>query len=301
MSAMKAYVFPGQGSQKVGMSAGFLSLKDYKTYFEKANDTLGFDLTKLMTEGPADELTLTQNTQPALLLAGIVAYKWHLENGGEAPAYFVGHSLGEWTALVAAGVLSLEDGLKLVHLRGQAMQRAVPAGKGGMLAVIGLTPEQATAVAKDTGAFVANDNSDGQVVLSGDKVAITKATEMAKIAGAKRALPLPVSAPFHCPLMAPAADEMAQALEEIVFNEPSAPVICNVTARPETDPEKLKENLIAQITGQVRWRESMQWLADNDVTHLTEFGSGKVLCGLAPRCDKRLSGVAITEPKSEAA
>lgn len=292
-----ALVFPGQGSQKVGMAASFANNPVARPLFEEADDTLKFNLTQLMLEGEESDLALTENTQPALLLAGVAALKV-LEDESERyaheiAAYTAGHSLGEYTALVAAGVLRFDDALRLVRKRGQAMQAAVPAGEGKMAAILGLDVEQVRALADEAGVYIANDNAEGQIVLSGKAENIENACAMAKDAGARRAVELPVSAPFHSPLVADAADVMADAFGAVTFNQHQVPVVSNIKAEAvehATDwPELLKE----QITGTVRWRESMVYLAEREVTTLLELGSGKVLTGLARRCDKRLSASAL--------
>lgn len=298
----QAFVFPGQGAQHVGMAAGFATHSAGKAVFDEAGDILGANLVKLMFEGPMEALSQTEHTQPALLTAGIAALRVTLATTGKTVAqmsrYVAGHSLGEYTALVAAGTLSFADGLRLVRLRGQAMQRAVPQGEGAMAAILGLEAAKVAEVAHHAGCFVANDNANGQIVLSGAIATVEKAASLAKELGAKRAVMLPVSAPFHCPLMAPAAVEMAEALAKTTFNSPVVPVVCNVTAHAHTSPDELRDLLVQQITGQVRWRESMQWLAENGVTHLVEFGCGKVLTGLASRCDPRLGATAIASPEN---
>lgn len=295
------FVSPGQGSQKVGMGVEFFEHAHTKELFEMADDALKMNLSKMMLEGDADELSLTANTQPALLLTSYAAYSYLVKQTGkplsEMAAMVAGHSLGEYASLAIAGAFSLETGLKLVRTRGEAMQKAVPAGKGGMLAVIGLSIEDVKSVAEESGIFVANDNSDGQVVLSGDMAGVDKAVEIAKAKGAKRALKLPVSAPFHSPLMQPAADVMKEALENADIQNTQCPVLCNVTASLEANVDVLKANLIEQVTGSVRWRESMIVAADKGVEQVVELGTGKVLTGLAKRCDGRLSGVALNTPK----
>lgn len=298
MTHPTAFVFPGQGSQKVGMAQAFYTETALRPLFDEADEALGFKLSQMMFEGPADVLTLTQNAQPALLLAGVVACRWYEITHGwpENVEFVAGHSLGEWTALVASRALSLADGLRLVRKRGEVMQQAVPVGQGSMLAVLGLPMDKVENIAAEAKVYVANDNADGQVVLSGLVDNINMASALAKGAGAKRALPLPVSAPFHCPLMQPAADAMAAALSEVRMQHPRVPVVCNVTAQMESNPDVLKSLLVQQVTGRVRWRESMIYMAEQGVTNLVEFGSGKVLCGLASRCDERLSADAITEP-----
>ena len=294
-------VSPGQGSQKVGMGQEFYVDSTTKELFERADDALSMGLTQLMLSGDDKELGMTANTQPALLLTSYVAYSYLAKQSGQKlqdmAAFVAGHSLGEYASLVIAGVLTLEEGLKLVRQRGEAMQQAVPAGQGGMLAVIGLESDVVADVAKQAGIFVANDNSNGQVVLSGSAEGVEKAIKLAKESGAKRALPLPVSAPFHSPLMQPAADVMAQALDALNLNTPNVPVVCNVTAQGEENPKSLKQNLITQVTGSVRWRESMIWAADQGVEQVVELGTGKVLTGLAKRCDDRLSAISLNTPK----
>lgn len=295
------FVSPGQGSQKVGMGLEFFEHAHTKELFELANDTLKFDLAKLMLAGDADALNMTVNTQPALLLTSFAAYTYIAKQTGKPLAdmasMVAGHSLGEYASLAISGAFSLETGLKLVRTRGEAMQKAVPAGQGGMLAVIGLSASDAKAVANEAGIFVANDNSDGQVVLSGEMAGVDKAIDIAKAKGAKRALKLPVSAPFHSPLMQPAAEVMREALNDANIKGASVPVLCNVTVSLETDADALKANLVAQVTGSVRWRESMILAAENGVEQVVELGTGKVLTGLAKRCDARLSGIALNTPK----
>ncbi|MAI08141.1 MAG: [acyl-carrier-protein] S-malonyltransferase [Magnetococcales bacterium] len=295
------FVSPGQGSQKVGMGVEFFEHVHTKELFEMADDALKFNLSKLMLEGDAEELSLTANTQPALLLTSYAAYAYLAKQTGkplsEMASMVAGHSLGEYASLAIAGAFSLETGLKLVRTRGEAMQKAVPAGKGGMLAVIGLSIDDVNVVAEESGIFVANDNSDGQVVLSGEMAGVDKAVEIAKAKGAKRALKLPVSAPFHSPLMAPAADVMQEALAQAQIKDATVQVLCNVTASLETNAEILKANLIEQVTGSVRWRESMIVAADKGVEQVIEIGTGKVLTGLTKRCDARLSGVTLNTPK----
>lgn len=293
ISAKTSLVFPGQGAQKIGMGADFAQHGAARALFEEADDVLQFNLSKLMFEGEQDTLNLTENTQPALLLAGVAALKV-LEDEAEKTvpelcAAVAGHSLGEYTALVAAGVLSFADGIRLVRLRGQAMQKAVPVGKGKMAASLGLDNAQVADVAKQCGVFVANDNSNGQVVLSGEAEKIDAACVALKEAGARRAVVLPVSAPFHCPLMAPAADVMAEAFEGTTFNKPVVPVVANVTAAYVNEGDAFKQLLTEQVTGGVRWRESMVAMAENDITQLIELGCGNVLSGLASRCDERLA------------
>ena len=292
-----ALVFPGQGSQYVGMGASFAAHPAAKRLFEQADDILHSHLTKLMLDGDADTLALTQNTQPALLLVGVAALKI-LEDEKECAvqdivSFVAGHSLGEYTALVAAGVLSFPDAITLVRKRGQAMQTASPSGAGKMAAVLGMSQDDVTALAHSAGVYIANDNAEGQVVLSGAAKNIENACLAAKDAGAKRAVELPVSAPFHSSLVAPAADEMAAAFKDVTFYAPQIPIVSNVCATCVHDAAAWPDLLTKQITATVRWRESMIYLAQAGVTSLLEMGSGKVLTGLAKRCDARLSGTAL--------
>lgn len=271
--------------------------------FDTVDDALGEKLSTVMWEGPEDALTLTANAQPALLavsLAAIAVLDAEGHTIADRASYVAGHSLGEYSALAAAGSLSLADAARLLRLRGTAMQEAVPVGEGAMAAVLGLTLDQARAVAEaasSAGACdVANDNAPGQVVLSGDRKAIDRAIELAKEAGSKRAIPLPVSAPFHCRLMQPAADRMAEALAETDIQAPSVPLVCNVLAGPITDPAEIRDRLVEQVTGTVRWRESVEWLAANGVTRVVELGAGKVLTGLARRIDRSLGALSMAGP-----
>lgn len=290
-------IFPGQGSQSVGMGKdlydNFTAAKDV---FHEVDDAINFNLSKVIFEGPEADLTMTENTQPALMAMSMAVVRVLETQGGvtlsEKYQYAAGHSLGEYSALCAAGVFSLADTAKLLKIRGKSMQAAVPAGQGAMAAILNLSFEQVTEIAqnaaKETGAFcdIANDNSDGQIVISGHKVAIEKACELAKEAGAKRALILPVSAPFHSQLMAPAADAMKEALENVTMNTAKLPIIANVSVAPITDPEAIKTALIEQVTGRVRWRETMGFAADNNIDTVTEVGAGKVLTGLFKRALK---------------
>lgn len=295
--AHTAFIFPGQGSQKVGMAKTFALHPVTKNLFEEADDVLKFNLTKLMLEGDEAELGRTVNTQPALLLAGVAALRFYedfKEEYTHALAHYVaGHSLGEYTALVAAGVLTFAEALCLVRLRGQAMQEAVPEGMGKMAAILGLDFNTVQNIAQEEGVYIANDNAVGQVVLSGEASAIEGACTTAKKAGAKRAVILPVSAPFHSPLVAPAAEVMKKAFVTTSFATPKIPVVSNVKACAVTQAAHWPELLVKQIVGAVRWRESMVYLADQGVETLVEFGSGKVLTGLAKRCDKRLKASVI--------
>ena len=288
-----AFLFPGQGSQAVGMGADLAdAFGSAREVFQEVDDALGQKLFKLMREGPIEDLTLTENAQPALMAVSLAVTRT-LETefgvGVGRAAFVAGHSLGEYSALAAAGAISLADTARLLKLRGQAMQRAVPVGAGAMASLIGpksdvARAEEAAAAGSRLGVcVVANDNNEGNVVISGDKAAVDAAIEKAKELGA-RAIPLNVSAPFHCPLMQPAADEMAQALAAATILAPKAPLVANVTARPILDPEIIRGLLVEQVTGRVRWRESMLWLAgDGGVTRFAEAGAGKVLSGMAKR------------------
>ena len=288
-----AFLFPGQGSQAVGMGADLAeAFASAREVFQEVDEALGQHLAKLMREGPEDQLTLTENAQPALMAVSVAVMRT-LERefgvGVEKAAFVAGHSLGEYSALAAAGAISLADTARLLKLRGQAMQRAVPVGAGAMASLIGpksdvaLAEEAAAAGAELGVCVVANDNNAGNVVISGAKAAVDRAIEKAKELGA-RAIPLNVSAPFHCPLMQPAADEMAQALAAATIQAPRAPVVANVTARPTNDPEAIRRLLVEQVTGRVRWRESVLWLAgEGGVTRFAEAGAGKVLSGMVKR------------------
>ena len=302
-----ALLFPGQGSQSVGMGAAladaFASARDV---YAEVDEALGQHLSQLMREGPEDQLTLTENAQPALMAVSLAAARaLKVEFGVDVTraAFVAGHSLGEYSALCAAGAISLADTARLLKLRGQAMQRAVPVGRGAMASLIGpktdlaLAEEAAKAGSEVGVCVVANDNNAGNIVISGDKAAVDRAIEKAKELGA-RAIPLNVSAPFHCPLMQPAADEMAAALAEATIVAPAVPVVANVTARPETDPEVIRRLLIEQVTGRVRWRESMEWMAgEGAVTRFVEIGSGKVLTGMAKRIAPDAESVALNTPE----
>lgn len=288
-----AFIFPGQGSQAVGMGADLAeAFASAREVFQEVDDALGQKLFALMREGPEDQLTLTENAQPALMAVSLAVTRTLEKEFGigiERAAFVAGHSLGEYSALAASGAISLADTARLLKLRGQAMQRAVPVGAGAMASLIGPKSDVALAeAAAEAGSaagvcVVANDNNNGNVVISGDKAAVDLAIEKAKELGA-RAIPLNVSAPFHCPLMQPAADEMAQALASATILAPRAPLVANVTARPTLDPEEIRRLLVEQVTGRVRWRESMLWLAgEGGVTRFAEAGAGKVLSGMAKR------------------
>lgn len=302
-----ALLFPGQGSQAVGMGAqladAFASARDV---FAEVDEALGQKLSVLMREGPEDQLTLTENAQPALMavsVAVIRALKVEFDFDVAKAAYVAGHSLGEYSALAAAGAISLSDTARLLKLRGQAMQRAVPVGQGAMASLIGpktdlALAEAAAAAGAEVGVcVVANDNNAGNIVISGEKAAVDRAIEKAKELGA-RAIPLNVSAPFHCPLMQPAADEMAAALASAAILAPVVPVVANVLARPESDPEAIRRLLVEQVTGRVRWRESMEWMAtEGGVTRFVEVGSGKVLTGMAKRIAPEAESLPLNTPE----
>ena len=302
-----ALLFPGQGSQSVGMGASLAdAFASARAVFDEVDEALGQKLSALMRDGPEDQLTLTENAQPALMAVSVAAARALKAEFGvdmTASGFVAGHSLGEYSALCAAGAISLADTARLLKLRGQAMQRAVPVGKGAMASLIGpktdlaLAEEAAKAGSAAGVCVVANDNNAGNVVISGDKAAVDRAIEKAKELGA-RAIPLNVSAPFHCPLMQPAADEMAQALASATIVAPAVAIVANVTARPETDPETLRRLLVEQVTGRVRWRESMEWMAgEGGVTRFVEIGSGKVLTGMAKRIAPDAESLALNAPE----
>ena len=302
-----ALLFPGQGSQSVGMGAALAdAFASAREVYAEIDEALGQKLSVLMREGPEDQLTLTENAQPALMAVSLAAARvLKVEFGIDVAraAFVAGHSLGEYSALCAAGALTLSDTARLLKLRGQAMQRAVPVGRGAMASLIGpktdlALAEAAAAAGSEVGVcVVANDNNAGNIVISGDKAAVDRAIEKAKELGA-RAIPLNVSAPFHCPLMQPAADEMAEALASATIVAPSVAVVANITARPETDPEVIRRLLVEQVTGRVRWRESMEWMAgEGAVTRFAEIGSGKVLSGMAKRIAPDAESGALNTPE----
>lgn len=295
-----AITFPGQGSQAVGMLAGVLAEHDIvKQTFAEASRALGYDLAELVLNGPAEELNKTWRTQPALLTASVALWRLWQQQGGAQPAVMAGHSLGEYSALVCAGVLSLADGVRLVELRGQLMQDAVPEGTGAMSAIIGLDNDTiiANCAQAEQGEVVSavNFNSPGQVVIAGHKAAVERANALMKESGAKRALPLPVSVPSHCALMRPAAEKLAETLAGMDFNAPAVPVINNVDVRAETDPAAIKDALVRQLYSPVRWTETVEAMAGQGVTLALEVGPGKVLTGLAKRIDKRVEGLAVND------
>jgi [acyl-carrier-protein] S-malonyltransferase len=300
-----AFIFPGQGSQAVGMGKALAeTFASARTVFEEVDAALGEKLSTIMWEGPAETLTLTEKAQPALMAVSIAVMRVLEAEAGldlARDAKFVaGHSLGEYSALAAAGALSLTDTARLLRLRGRSMQQAVPVGSGAMAALLGLSFEEAAAVAREAAqgevCQAANDNGAGQVVVSGHKAAVERAVEIAKAKGAKRAMLLPVSAPFHCALMQPAAEAMAEALAKIRVQSPVVPVIANVTAKPEREPDEIVRNLVTQVTGTVRWRECVAYMAGAGVTTFYEVGAGKVLTGLVRRIAENATGIAIGTP-----
>jgi [acyl-carrier-protein] S-malonyltransferase len=286
-----AFTFPGQGSQAVGMGKGLAEkYPEARNAFAEIDDALGEKLSRIAFDGPAEVLTLTENAQPALMAVSVAVLRVLAARGIDVRrqvAFVAGHSLGEYSALVAAGSLTLADAARLLRIRGRAMQDAVPVGAGAMAALIGLDYAAASAIASEAAegqvCAAANDNGPGQVVVSGDRAAIERAVEIAKARGAKRAILLAVSAPFHSVLMAPAAKVMEEALAGIPLKAPAVPLIANVTAGPVSDPEEIRRNLVRQVTGLVRWRESVGWLAGAGVNVFVEVGAGRVLSGLARR------------------
>ncbi|MHA7859120.1 MAG: ACP S-malonyltransferase [Henriciella sp.] len=300
-----AFIFPGQGSQFIGMGKDLAdNFSSAKAVFEEVDAALGQDLSGLMWSGSEDELKLTANTQPALMAVSVAAMKAleeaHGISAGKA-AFIAGHSLGEYSALASAGAISVGDCAKVLRIRGNAMQDAVPAGEGAMAALLGASPEQAADLCA-TGASegpceIANDNAPGQIVISGAKAAVELAISGAKEAGVKKAVLLPVSAPFHCSLMQPAADAMAAALSEIEISAPAAPLVANVTATAGSDPEAIRKQLIEQVTGQVRWTESVQFMAAEGVELTIEAGAGKVLSVMNRRTVRSLEGLTMGSPE----
>lgn len=297
-------VFPGQGSQSVGMMQAYGDMAAVREVIAEASDALGQDLGKLMTEGPADQLGLTVNTQPVMLTAGYAAYRAWQSEGGAEPALLAGHSLGEYTALVAAGVVSFRDALPLVRFRAQAMQEAVPQGQGAMAAIMGLDEDAVRAACAESaqGEVVAavNFNTPGQVVIAGHAAAVKRACDAAKAKGAKRALPLPVSAPFHSALMKPAAERLQQYLEHVAFSAPRIPVINNVDVARYGDPAQIKDALVRQAYNPVRWVETIRCFAAQGVTHVAECGPGKVLAGMTKRIEGSLESMALADQASVA-
>ena len=304
MSKKIAFVFPGQGSQSVGMLDAFGDNVAVKSTLDEASAALGEDVAKLIKEGPAETLSLTTNTQPVMLTAGVACYRAWLAAGGVVPSIVAGHSLGEYGALVAAGVLSFQDAVPMVRFRAQAMQEAVPVGTGGMAAILGLDDPTVLKVCADAQAAsgeiveAVNFNAPAQVVIAGSKAGVEKACELAKAAGAKRALPLPVSAPFHSSLLKPASEKLSVYLKDKTFNAPGLTVINNVDVAVVNDPNGIKDALIRQAAAPVRWVETIQEMAKQGVTHVVECGPGKVLAGLTKRIDPNLVGLSITDPAS---
>ena len=301
----RAFVFPGQGSQAVGMGAdlagAFATARDV---FQEIDEALKQNLSKLMKEGPESDLVLTENAQPALMAVSLAVVRVVEKDGGKPldslVSHVAGHSLGEYSALAAAGALQLADTGRLLKLRGQSMQKAVPVGVGAMAALLGIELEPAQEACKEAAqgqvVAVANDNGGGQIVVSGHKEAVERAIEVAKTKGCKRGMLLPVSAPFHCPLMQPAADAMQAALEKVPLATPRVPLVANVLAAEITEPSMIKQRLVEQVTGMVRWRESVQYMKSQDVDTLVECGAGKVLSGLVRRIDREMTGLALNTP-----
>lgn len=299
-----AFTFPGQGSQAVGMGKDLAdSFPEARAVFEEVDEALGQKLSDIMWNGPEETLTLTANAQPALMAVSMAVIRVLEAKGLDLKskvAYVAGHSLGEYSALCAAGTFSIADTARLLRIRGNAMQAAVPVGEGAMAAIIGLEHGDVQAICAEAAALapcqIANDNGGGQLVISGGKAAVEKAAALATEKGAKRAIMLPVSAPFHSALMGPAADAMREALAKVEKKDPVVPLIANVRAAPVTSAAEIADLLVEQVTGQVRWRETVEWFGANGVTTLYEIGAGKVLTGLARRIDKNINGVAVNGP-----
>ena len=303
---MNFIVFPGQGSQKIGMGKKLSeNFPEAKEVFDEVSDALNLNLTKIMWEGSDSEISLTTNAQPALMACGVAAYrvlsKLENKNLKQLADFTCGHSLGEYTAMTVAKVFSLKECAILLRLRGEAMQKAVPVGRGAMAALIGISINQTIEIIEKAQIHgicdIGNDNADGQVVISGDIKAVENAIEIAKNNGAKRAILLPVSAPFHCRLMEPASVIMEEALNNLTFNVPIIPIVSNITALAHTDPTILKKNLIDQVTGTVKWRETMEFAKNQGVKKITELGSGKVLTGIAKRMVKDISSESYENPE----
>lgn len=300
---MRAFVFPGQGAQAIGMGKALADVYPAaRAVFDEVDDALGENLSGLIWDGDIANLTLTANAQPALMATSMAVMRALAAEGVtvEAATFVAGHSLGEYAALAAAGAFTVADAARLLRARGVAMQEAVPVGLGAMAAVLGLDLDTVKAVAEEAAqgevCQAANDNDPAQVVVSGHKAAVERAVEIAKQKGAKRALLLPVSAPFHCSLMAPAADVMARALADVDIAQPAVPVIANVTAAPVTDPAVIRSLLVDQVTGVVKWRESVMYMAANGVTEVFEIGAGKALSGMVKRIDRTVAATAVSTP-----
>lgn len=299
-----AFTFPGQGSQSVGMGKDLAeNFAEARAVFEEVDEALGQKLSDIMWNGPEETLTLTANAQPALMAVSVAVMRVLEAKGlnlADKVSFVAGHSLGEYSALCAAGTFSLADTARLLRIRGNAMQAAVPVGQGAMAAIIDLEHGDVAAICGEAQSLgvcqIANDNGGGQLVISGGKEAVEKAAALASEKGAKRAIMLPVSAPFHSALMAPAGEAMREALAGVAKHNPVVPVVANVRAAPVSDAEEIAKLLVEQVTGQVRWRETVEWFAANDVTQLYEIGSGKVLTGLARRIDKTVNGIAVNTP-----
>lgn len=297
-----AFVFPGQGSQKVGMLAEIAALyPGVQQTFTEASDALGYDVWALVQQGPQESLNLTEKTQPILLTASVALWRVWQELGGAQPALLAGHSLGEFSALVCAGSLNFADAVRLVRARGQFMQTAVPVGEGAMAAVLGLDDEQIVQICREASAAggvveAVNFNSPGQVVIAGNVAAVDKAIELCKAAGSKRAMPLPVSAPFHTSLMRPAGDQLREAMANLEIKAPAIPVVHNVHAQTEADPQRIKALLVEQIYSPVKWVGCVQTMTANGITTTVECGPGRVLSGLNKRIDKALNGFGIDDP-----
>ena len=297
---MIGFVFPGQGSQYAGMGKDLAdNFSVAKQIFEEANDSLGFDLAALCFGGPEEELKLTTNTQPAILTVSVAALRVIEQETGLAPAFAAGHSLGEYSALVSAGALSFADAVRVVRKRGAFMQEAVPVGEGAMAAILGLDGEPLEEICREAaqGKVVspANFNSPGQVVIAGHAEAVERAIELAKARGAKRALPLPVSAPFHCSLMVPAGERLKEILESVVVSPLNIPVVSNVEAAPNADASRVKDLLVAQVSAPVRWEESVRIMVGLGVKRFIEIGPGKVLAGLVKRIDKGVEAQSVSD------
>ncbi|MBL0317776.1 MAG: ACP S-malonyltransferase [Alphaproteobacteria bacterium] len=303
---MKVFIFPGQGSQSVGMGKALAeNFQEAREVFQEVDEALAFNLSKLMFDGPIETLTMTEHTQPALMAVSMAVIRIMQKQGGltldQVCRYVAGHSLGEYTALAAADAFSLSDCAKILQIRGRAMQAAVPGGIGGMVALIGVTPEDAAALARDAAGGqvcqLANDNGGGQIVISGHMEAMDRAIELAGQRGIKRAIKLPVSAPFHSALMEPAAKAMEEALAAVKLRSPIVPVVANVTVEPVTDPDTIRALLVKQVCGQVRWRETVEFFKKQDIQECYEIGSGKVLSGLVKRIEKELPCTSIESPQ----